>query len=477
MFQFLSWALLIGLITVVLRCVRPKIDTPSKGQIWVLLCIGILLSAWLAHYRFSIWYLDPWPALASDFIQYCDAIVSAEQGTTARFTQRSPIAAQLVSFLSPHLGIIDGLVISNAIAFVVLSLSIAFWAWLAGGRYAALLSVSVMISFVSFAVMTRMLDFYPLYAAVWTLSASLSALSIKKMNPIWAAIGAGLALLMDPRGLFWALSALAIAAGVSVMHRRWTHLIALLPLLCSYGIANFLIPSDAPSLELQAWWFAQERAGQFNPEPIAWAHDGFVWGHSSILDIPTTLWTLLSLSRPELLAGHHTGLLNERMGYVWPKVTVLLGLFTWLIFSKSRPSWRKFLVLMVPAVPFMLALWQTSTSQIAVRRLLLAWPFAPVFLGFCLSRLWSAHRNRPWLPLVLLYLGLWSLTWSRMDPQWRSPLQEPPDVDALYAVHPEQTIPTHIEFRDQRCEEALRDDLRAGHPWGGRFKMKWLVNP
>ena len=121
MFQFLSWALLIGLITVVLRCVRPKIDTPSKGQIWVLLCIGILLSAWLAHYRFSIWYLDPWPALASDFIQYCDAIVSAEQGITARFTQRSPIAAQLVSFLSPHLGIIDGLVISNAIAFVVLS--------------------------------------------------------------------------------------------------------------------------------------------------------------------------------------------------------------------------------------------------------------------------------------------------------------------------------------------------------------------
>ena len=123
----------------------------------MLLCIGLVLSAWLAHYRLSIWYLDPWPALASDFVQYCDAIVSAEQGVAARFTQRSPVAAQLVATISLF-GVIDGLMVSNSIAFVVLNLSIALWAGIAANRFAALLSVPLGISFVSIAVMTRMLD-------------------------------------------------------------------------------------------------------------------------------------------------------------------------------------------------------------------------------------------------------------------------------------------------------------------------------
>ena len=56
-------------------------------------------------------------------------------------------------------------------------------------------------------------------------------------------------------------------------------------------------------------------------------------------------------------------------------------------------------------------------------------------------------------------------------------MSEPPDVDALYAVHPTLTIPTQSEFRDQRCEDALHDDIQAGHPWGGRFKMNWAVQP
>ena len=94
--------------------------------------LSIGLSLWLAHYRFSLWYLEPWPALASDFIQYCDAVLAAEQDTSARFTQRSPIVAQLVSLVSPCFGVIDGLVISNLLASLILSVSIALWSGLAG---------------------------------------------------------------------------------------------------------------------------------------------------------------------------------------------------------------------------------------------------------------------------------------------------------------------------------------------------------
>ena len=478
MFRFLSWALCLVLISVILHHFKKRIPDASEKWTPLLLCLGIGGALWLAHYRFSLWYLEPWPALASDFVQYCDAILASEKDLSPRFTQRSPIVAQLVSWGTIHLGIVDGLVISNMLAFVILCLGIALWSSLAGNRFSALLSVPLVLSFAPMTLMSRMLDFYPIYAAVWTLSSGLSALSLKKMNPIWAAVGASLALLVDPRGLLWALCALAIALGVVIKKGRWFHVFLFLPLIFSYGLAHQLIPENAPSLELQAWWFAQERAGIFDPKPIPLSHTPFVWGHSPILHIPQTLWTLMTLSSPELLPAHQTGLAQERMVYVFPKLFLLVGLglmVSW--FQKTRPSTQSLLILFLPALPFVLALWQLSTSQIAIRRLLLAWPFAVVLLGYGLSQLWMDYRHKAWVPMVVLFLAVWTLNWGRFDPQWFYPMQEPPDVDTLYAVHPEHKLPTDPTFRDAHCEAALKEDLEDGHLWGGRFRMNWPIKP
>ena len=103
--------------------------------------------------------------------------------------------------------------------------------------------------------------------------------------------------------------------------------------MCSYALAHHFIPSNAPSLELQAWWFAQERAGIF-ADPITWAHDAFVWGHNSIMDIPYTLWSILTLASPEVMPAHKVGLAHERMAYVWPKVLLLCGGAACLIFER-----------------------------------------------------------------------------------------------------------------------------------------------
>ena len=247
--------------------------------------------------------------------------------------------------------------------------------------------------FVSIAVMTRMLDFYPIYAAVWTLSAALSALSIKKMNPIWASIGAGLALLMDPRGLVWALCALAIALGVSLRQRKWLHLTALIPLLCSYGIANHIVPADSPSLELQAWWFAQERAGVFNPAPMSWAHETFVWGHS-------LFWTSQrafgrSCHSLALRFWQTTSEVGSRAMICLAQSHAHWGALR-LAASKLRPS-QNSIDVNASCDPFCAcACKQAPAKSLSV--VLLGLAFCACLVGICLNDVVS-HRNRPWVPL------------------------------------------------------------------------------
>ena len=440
----------------------------------------LVLGLWLSHFRFSLWYLNPWPALVSDFLQYCDTVIAVVESREPRFLQRSPIAAWPAAFCSHWLGIIDGLIVSNGLAQLALLASLVGWSYCVMGRMAAVLTVPFALSFAPITLMSRMLDFSPIMAATWSFSAFLCVLSIRHKNPFWAGLGAGLALFVDVRGLNWGLCAFFLGVAVSIYRPKVINIVSFCGVIVlSYLSASHLLSSSTPSLELQTWWFAQERAGILNPEHMSWAHETFVWGKSNPLHIPSTLFALFEMPEGGIEKHHLDGLVLERWRFIYPKLfllglAVIIGVWAGI---KKKLRAEQMWMLLLPAIPFIVALFATGSTQIAMRRLLIAWPFAPVWLACSLAVLLPKLEELEWVPGGGMMLGMWAILWSRMDEQWAQPIQEPPDVGALYSVHPTQGSVTPDAYRDSVCEAALVADLEKGHPWGGRFKMKWPFGP
>jgi hypothetical protein len=164
-------------------------------------------------------------------------------------------------------------------------------------------------------LLSRMLNFYPEIIASFVLASAAAAWAIRSRTPwsmLWAGLGIGVVLLMDVRGLMWALplfGGVALAALLGKQQEygtgRANPLLLLsslcLPIVISYLLGDWAYPDNTTTLEQQVdlrLLFNTHGATGSEFLPTYDDYDThFRWGRSAIQEIPLTLWFLLEQAR------------------------------------------------------------------------------------------------------------------------------------------------------------------------------------
>lgn len=419
-----------------------------------LLSAGVAL---LCAFYFARFHLE-WPVVGRDFVQVCVETAARRDGAPSVYPQRTPTAGLLPGLLARSLGIIDGLLVGALLSSMVVIGGVYLWARsLADARAGAAAAVLVG-AFTPLAVLPRFVHFYPEVIAAMVSCVALSAAAARWpgwQTALLAGLGAGAALAVDGRGLLWAAPALLIA-GVGL--RRWS--VLLLPGVgLSHWLAGLLLPAHTPRLETQIAWFVRDLGGVPPALPLKPAR--FLWGHSSLADLPSTVGYLLAAQAPPA-----PGNAAQRAIHIDPWLPVLaIGLLAAVFALRKAP--QRVGILAVTAAPFVLALYGAATGQVSPRHLAMAWPFAPVVLGIGLS----ATRLHP----AGLCAGCLAVVIGLAVADFGGDIHQTPDVDALLAAHPDAdpAAVARLEFNDPACRSALSADLAAGHPWGSRLYRRW----
>ncbi len=436
-------------------------------------------TAWVGHRWLAGWHLREWPVLARDFVQVCDAVGAIRDGGWAgRWPQRTPTAAAAAGWLARDLGIVDGLRAAGALALAGTAAGTYAWARAFRGPVAGAVAAALVGAIAPLAVFPRFLHVYPVFVASSVLAAAGGATAATRRTPVAflaAGMGAGLALLVDGRGLPFALA--GVTAALVGLPRRPAPALArvgalLLPLGLSFLAARAWIPARTPSLETQLAWFLADMTGAAPPRP----EPGFLWGHSALLDLPRTLLRVAELGRRarEAAPAGPAPIVVAQVGPWLAPAGVAAA--TALASLRRRP--RALLALAVTAAPFALALAQASATLPHVRLLGGGLAVVPLLLGVAVGGLAGSARG----PLAagvaggLVLLAIGGAIPGPLHPgaPWRVPLDETPDVGPLLAVDPTPWPPGLVAQLndDPRCAALLDADLRAGRPWGGRG-LRW----
>ena len=163
----------------------------------------------------------------------------------------------------------------------------------------------------------RMLSFYPEIIASFVLAAAATPWAIRLRTPVTmvlSGLSIGAVLLVDVRGLMWALPFLGGAAAAAIIGagsdesqvspKRWIRrckliLCLMIPVAVSYPLGEWAFPANTTSLETQLDLrplFATHGAtgaefvGPFSTETA------YRWGWSSIFELPGTLAFLIFIT-------------------------------------------------------------------------------------------------------------------------------------------------------------------------------------
>lgn len=420
-------------LLVTVRFLVPVSDEPepwSPGDAALALAAGLgfaaLSTLWLPAYSLRVAALT-----ASDFSQYCDSVGAVQAGHLDQVNiQRSMYASLLPGFLARGFGVLGGLMLAAIISQVVTGVGLFLWARVLAGRVAGLTAVILALSMTPLVLLSRTVTFYPQVVAVFVLAAAATTAvgTLRTMaSLVLAGAAAGLALLWDPRGLYWAVPALAVGSVVAVLRvspRQWIARLAALhtPVALSWALARQYTPPQASGLTRQT---AAMVSGALGHKPPDAGHD-LVWGVSPLLEMPAQIWQLL--------------LLNLHLGDGARVVQGASWLAPWAIFlipaGLSSAFWLKqrrgaFAVLWTASLPFAATLASATASFGHIRYFALGFPLVPVILGVGLvialrgstGRLLAARFTLPVVTVVLLLLVLGVIpNWLSPVASWRTPL-------------------------------------------------------
>ena len=308
---FLPWivAALPLLVLLVLRAL-PKESEPARSPAWAE-AVGVLAALGIGTWhvvQVGGWFLTPSTLTASDFSQYCHAAIDMGRGAVdAVATSRSRVAAWLPGQLVASVGVLDALWLGATLPGVLLlHLGTYLWARALHSRAAGIAAV-VGIGFVPPVVaMTRTVTFYPALVGATALATGLAVASVRW--PRWpffvgGAVMCALLPLLDVRGLLWVPAPVALLC-LGMVRATWkTRAVAVLALaLCfpaSWQAGRFAYPANAQGMEAQAWFYADEAVrgaglqAQFTYPQVG---GGFIWGRTSVFQLPQTFEALRAIS-------------------------------------------------------------------------------------------------------------------------------------------------------------------------------------
>ena len=309
----------------------------------------------------------------------------------------------------------------------------------------------------------------------------------------------GLVLLVDVRGLIWALPALGLSCLAVLGMRSWSRralgLVALLlPVAISHGMGEVAYFDKTPSLEQQAVFYVDEavrRIGADTGTPIGdRAYPSrFIWGRTPLSDLPGTVRYMLELNRsvPER-AGDHMETVHTRRMHVLPWVAPALAALVLAVWG-ARRRWWVILALFGASVPFVVALRSATTLVSHPRYVANGMALIPILLGVGLAVIAQGALEKrdattepeglPWAgaagvgALVLLVLGIIP-SWLSPTATWRSPIGA--DTEPKHSIQVAQGDAPAAQDVSGICVAALRADFEAGHSPGSML-YGWDVEP
>lgn len=422
--------LVLLILPVVLRFV-PGRRRESERWIWRLdapLMLGVsLLSATLAAGWLTQFHMPAGGVSGQDFGEFCTSVESLGFGHTQHYSQnRSLLAGAPPALLTRIFGILDAFMAAGWLCVLATGLGLYLWGRAVHGRLAGCLAVLLSGAVAPLVMMTRTTSFYPEFVAVFTLGAGLCALTLRWASP-WAfglaGLGTAAVFLVDLRGLFWGLAfvVVSLAATIQGPYRRIPLRAAcvLVPVVLAWFAGPLVYTERTIPLEVQMNIGRQFAERGYEDPRFAAHYEGktrYVWGRSSVLEIPATLkhlWSERDLAPPEG-ANPYEGYSSGGKDQVTPWIPIMLASLAALAWGTWRRP-RLVLGTVGLCVPFLVALKAGYANQHnMVRYLAISLPFVPALMGAAFASLaqgslartvpggaegeaegWR-HRNRIW---------------------------------------------------------------------------------
>ncbi len=379
-------ALTVALLLVALgRLMPPAASDPPwrwSHELGLAVLCGLLVAplggAWLMRFHM----LDG-IHFAGDFGEYCSAVVSASSGDLSDYTHnRSVLPARLSALLLPRLGLLDAMLAASTASLGVLAAGLYLWGRALHSRLAGVAAALSACALAPLLLLSRMLSFYPEITATFTLAAGLTAVAMRVRSITalaMASAGVMLCLLIDLRGLLFALSFLVVigAAALRAPPRRWPIRLAVPALFLALGwsLADQAYLPQTASLEAQVD-LRHRLSDRGVPIPRAIEErlsTAYVWGRSDPREIPATLIGLQRQSAalpPGLLVDDTTRRHLDAYLRPWSPLLPAAGLVGVLgLLLGAGGGWR-LLALVGTATPFLVGLKGAVELQRAFLRFL-----------------------------------------------------------------------------------------------------------
>jgi hypothetical protein len=266
--------------------------------------------------------------------------------------------------------VVDALLLNAVAGTALTAAGLYLWGSALAGRLAGVVAVLFALTMSPLVVQTRMLSFYPMVNAGLAWAAAGTVVAARTRSPLglaMAGLGIAAALLVDVRGLVWALptfgASAAIALGVQGGWRRKALCLGalLLPLLFSHPLGRLAYPSSAYSLEKQVdvrplFHLHGARGPTFKP-PFTY-DSAYVWGWSPIREVPKTVGFLLenrTVEMPDGVSMEAPAGLIRRQVTPWIRAANWLAPATLVLLLVTRRGWMAW-GLFGSALPYLVAL-------------------------------------------------------------------------------------------------------------------------
>ena len=477
-----------------------------------LLC-GLLFLAlstlWMADF-----HVTNYPVLTSDFSEYCASVAAARDGDWMAYSNnRSRLAGLPSGVLARSLGIVDGLAYSAAISAALVGAGLYFWGRALHSRLAGVAVVLLALTIGPVTLIPRTLSYYPVITAafLWSVVGPAVALRFRTLPAVaLAGLTTGLVLLVDVRGLIWALPALGLSLLAAVAPRAWRswkgwawvplRIGAVLGLLFYSNIwGSVAFAPGAVSLEAQLWGFQMDRVHNlsldYQPEKLL-TH--YKWGHSDPWKIPETLRGTAKLASELPEVARQTPItVSSREAHVEPWRAPIVGALMIAAVALVRRPWC--LIALSGLLPMAVTLKNASDYLVYPRYLQAPMLMFALLMGVAFVALafdpvpkrspepseptersgvgryqWRIWARPAAAVLMALLLALGAIP-SFLSPlaSWRSAVGAGHDLPHLSTllVAPE-AVPGWDEMT---CLDLLRQDYQeGGHPAGSRLHdLRW----
>ena len=229
-----------------------RVDVPRGLGLGLL--AAVISCAWISHFS-----LLGGRFVAPDFSRYCGNLAVVMDGEWWAWHEASSLLpAWILSPIAGQVGLMDALAWGALLGFGVTAAACYWWASVLHSRLAGIAAVLFCLCMMPLVVMSRSLTFYPLHVAVFTLATATATVALVRKTKgalLMAGVAIGLALLMDVRGLLFALPAFGAAVLASYKRPLWRTffrlLLVLAPLTASWHMADRAYPDPSVSLEEQ----------------------------------------------------------------------------------------------------------------------------------------------------------------------------------------------------------------------------------